>query len=103
MRNHKNKWLIQWLTGGENLKVGELIEKLTKLQKEHGNLEVVGHNDELLWDVEVQKFILTSCEYNDIITRHTEDLDENYLEKTYKEDENYKQYYVDEGICLKIW
>ena len=103
MRKHENKWLVYWVAGGENLKVRDLIKKLTKLQLEHGNLEVVGHNDELLWDAEVQKFILTSCEYNDIITRHTEDLDEDYLERTYKKDENYKRYYVDEGICLKIW
>lgn len=85
------------------MKVKELIEKLIKLQLEHGNLEIVGHNDELLWDVEVQKFILTNCGYNDIITRRTEDLDEDCLEKIYKEDENYKQHYVGEGICLKLW
>ena len=42
MGNTKNKWLVQWVVGGGNLDIEELIEKLTKLQLEHGNLEVVG-------------------------------------------------------------
>lgn len=45
MENHKNKWLVHWVTGGEILKVSDLIKKLEKVPKDYDitYLAAIGH------------------------------------------------------------
>ena len=84
------------------MRIEQLINELQKLKSEYGNLEVVDGYDHDLMDVIVQKYIMTNSDHNSIISRQTEDLDENYLEEMYV-DGDYKEHFVSKGVCIKIY
>lgn len=84
------------------MRIDEAIEKLLKLKEEYGNLEIVGADDYDLDDIIIQKYIKTNSRYNDIISRQTEDLDENYLEDMYVTGD-YKDHFVEQGLCVKVY
>lgn len=66
----------------------------------HGDVDLIGADSYDIDFIEPQKFIKTTNDYNDIINTHTEDLNEIWLENSYKEsDENF----VSKGICVKIY
>jgi hypothetical protein len=85
------------------MSIDDVINDLQEIRKRYGNLDVVGSDEYDIGFVEVKKFIKTCSDYNDIISRHTEDLDENYLEKTYIEDKDYNQYFISKGLCVKVF
>ena len=85
------------------MKINELVTKLNKLKEVHGNIDVIGADSYEIEFAEPQKFIKMSNDYNDIINRHTEDMDENYLEESYIDNEEYNEKILDEGVCVKIY
>lgn len=85
------------------VKIDEMIEKLLKIKKEHGDLDIIGSDDYDIEFVEPQKFIKTSSEHNNIITRQTEDLEDVYLEEMYIDDDKYNKYFVSKGVCVKVY
>lgn len=90
------------MEGSIDVHIDELIKELLDIREKYGNLEIVGADNYDLEFVEVQKYVKTSSEYNDIISRQTEDMDETWLEDTYV-DGAYKNIFVSQGICAKIY
>ncbi|AKQ08349.1 hypothetical protein PQE66_gp034 [Bacillus phage PBC2] len=85
------------------MKIDDVVDKLLKIKEEHGNLEVVGADNYDLDFVELQKYVKTSSDHNDIISRQTEDMDETWLEEMYVENKVYSKHFVSKGICVKVY
>lgn len=84
------------------LTIDEMVGELLKIKDKHGNLEVVLGDYDVDF-IEVQKYIKTSSDYNDIIFRHTEDMNETWLEEIYIDNNEYSKHFVSKGVCVKIY
>ena len=85
--------------------VNELYQKLGEFIREgYGELDVVDENADDLTSIDLQKFFKRKRQYNtEIIERDIEDINRNIFEEIYENDENFKNYFVSKGKCIKIY
>lgn len=81
------------------MKISELMKELEKLKEEYGDLNVIyGYSDSTVDYVEPVKYIIRYNEFIQEREMDTEDLEEDYLEKTYSKND-----ILDSGIIVKIY
>ena len=81
------------------MKISEVIKKLETIKEEHGDINVIyGFDDCTVEYVEPVKYIIRYNEFHQERQMDTEDLDQDYLEKSYSEND-----ILDSGIVAKIY
>lgn len=85
------------------MRIDEAILKLQDLKEEYGNLEIIGADSYDIDDIIPQKFIQMTNAFNNMVNRHTENIDEDYLERVYLNNKGHRERIVSHGKCVKIY
>lgn len=81
------------------MKIDDIIEQLTAIRNEHGNLEVTDGNDSDITGMEVRRYAKKKYMHNDnIIERHTVDLSDDLPDYHLKDDR-----FVESGISVQLY
>ncbi len=85
------------------MRIDEAILKLQHLKEVYGNLEIIGADSYDIDDIIPQKFIQMTNAFNDMVNRHTENIDEDYLERVYLNNKEHRERIISHGRCVKIY